>query len=93
MLLREPTRWGLQSGEPVANIGQDTTTTTTTKRPGNGSPHSAAHTIETLQKLNFEVLAHHPYSPDLATFPHVTSDFYWLGPLKETLRSRRFTLD
>ena len=26
------------------------------------------HTVETLQKLNFEVSAHPPYSPDLAPF-------------------------
>ena len=32
----------------------------------NARPHTAVHTVETLQKLKFEVLAHPPYSPDLA---------------------------
>ena len=54
----------------------------------NARPHSAAHTVETLQKLNFEVLAHPPYSPDLAP-----SDCHQFGPLKEALRGRRFTSD
>lgn len=54
----------------------------------NARPHTAAHTVETLQKLKFEVLAHPPYSPDLAP-----SDYHLFGPLKETLRGRRFTSD
>ena len=54
----------------------------------NARPHTAAHTVETLQKLNFEVLAHPPYSPDLAP-----SDCHLFGPLKEALRGRRFTSD
>ena len=52
----------------------------------NACPHTAAHTVETLQKLKFEVLAHPPYSPDLAP-----SDYHLFGPLKEALRGRRFT--
>lgn len=54
----------------------------------NARPHTAAHTAETLQKLNFEVLAHPTYSPDLAP-----SDYHLFGPLKEALRGRRFTTD
>ena len=54
----------------------------------NVRPHIAVHTVETLQKLNFEVLAHPPYSPDLAP-----SDCHLFGPLKEALRGRRFTSD
>jgi len=50
--------------------------------------HTAAHTVETLQKLKFEALAHPPYSPDLAP-----SDYRLFGPLKEALRGRRFTSD
>jgi len=62
------------------------------KRPGqllkgivllhdNARPHTAAHTVETLQKLKFQVLVHPPYSPDL-----VPSDYHVFGPLKEALR-------
>ncbi|PNF23181.1 hypothetical protein B7P43_G02737 [Cryptotermes secundus] len=54
----------------------------------NARPHTAAHTAETLQKLKFDVMAHPPYSPDLAP-----SDYHLFGPLKEALRGRRFTSD
>ena len=54
----------------------------------NVRPQIVAHTVETLQKLNFKVLAHPPYSPDLAP-----SDYHQFGPLKEALRGRRFTSD
>jgi len=49
----------------------------------NAHPHTAAHTVETLQKLKFQVLAHPPYSPDLTP-----SDYHLFGPLKEALRGR-----
>lgn len=52
----------------------------------NARPHTAAHTVETLQKLKFEALAHPPCSPDLAP-----SDYHLFGPLKEALRGCRFT--
>ena len=32
----------------------------------NARTHTAAHTAETLRQLKFEVMAHSPYSPDLA---------------------------
>jgi histone-lysine N-methyltransferase SETMAR len=32
----------------------------------NSQPHAAAATIKTTKKLNFELLPHPPYSPDLA---------------------------
>ena len=51
-------------------------------------PQTAAHTAEKLQKLKFVVMAHPPYSPDLAPF-----DYHLLGPRKEALRGRRFSLD
>ena len=54
----------------------------------NARPHTAAHTVETLQNLKFEVLAHPPYNPELAP-----SDYHLFGPLKEALRGRRFTAD
>ena len=44
------------------------------------------NTVESLQKLNSEVLAHPPYSPGLAS-----SDYHLFGPLKGVLRGRRFT--
>ena len=52
----------------------------------NARPHTSAHTAETLRKLKFEVMAHPPYSPDLAP-----SDYHLFGPLKEALRDRLFT--
>jgi len=54
----------------------------------NARPHTAAHTVETLQKLKYEVLAYPLYSPDLTP-----SDYHLFGPIKEGLRGRRFTLD
>ena len=54
----------------------------------NARPHTAAHTAETLWKVKFEVMAHPPYSPDLAL-----SDYHLLGPLKEALKGCRFTSD
>ena len=50
--------------------------------------HTAAHTAETFRKLKFEVMAHPPYSPDLAP-----SDYHLFSPLKEALGVRRFTSD
>ena len=41
--------------------------------------------LPTLLKLKFEVMAHPPYSPELAP-----SDYHLFGPLKEALRGRRF---
>ena len=49
----------------------------------NARSQTAAHTVETLRKLKFEVMAHPPYSPNL-----VSSDYHLLGPLKEALRGR-----
>jgi histone-lysine N-methyltransferase SETMAR len=51
-------------------------------------PHTAAHTVETLQKLKFEALAHPLYSLNLAP-----SDYHLFSPLKEALRGRQFTSD
>jgi histone-lysine N-methyltransferase SETMAR len=46
------------------------------------------HTAETLCHLNFEVLEHPPYSPDLAPL-----DYHLFDPLKDTLRSCYFASD
>ena len=50
--------------------------------------HTAAHTVDTLRALKFEVLKHPPYIPDLAP-----SDFHLFGPMKEHLRGRKFADD
>jgi hypothetical protein len=50
--------------------------------------NTAAHTVETLHHLNFEVLEHPLYSPDLAL-----SDYHLFGPLKDTLRGCHFASD
>ena len=54
----------------------------------NARPHTAAATVETVQQLDFELLQHPPYSPDLAP-----SDYHTFGPLKEALHGPRFTSD
>ena len=54
----------------------------------NARPHTAAHTVDTLRALKFEVLKHPTYSPDLAP-----SDFHLFGPLKEHLRGQKFADD
>jgi hypothetical protein len=46
----------------------------------NAGFHTAAHTVDTLHALKFEVLKHPPYNPDLAP-----SDFHLFGPMKEHL--------
>ena len=56
--------------------------------PDNACPHAAAQNVETLKELNFEVLEHPTYSPDLALL-----DYHLFGPLKQALRGRRFTTD
>jgi transposase len=54
----------------------------------NTRPHTAAHTVDKLRALKFEVLKHPPYSPDL-----VPSDFHLFGHMKEHLRGQNFTDD
>jgi histone-lysine N-methyltransferase SETMAR len=46
----------------------------------NARPHTARVTQERIQELQWELLEHPPYSPDLAP-----SDFHLFGPLKYTL--------
>jgi len=43
----------------------------------NAHPHVAAHTMDTIQKLKWNILPHPPYSPDLAP-----SDYHPFGPPK-----------
>jgi hypothetical protein len=54
----------------------------------NARPHTAAHTVDTLRALKFEVLKHPQYSPELAQ-----SDFHFVGPTKEHLRGQKFADD
>ena len=54
----------------------------------NARPHTAAHTVDTLRALKFEVLKHPPYSSDLAP-----SGFHLFGPVKEHLWDQKFTDD
>jgi hypothetical protein len=46
----------------------------------NARPHATAATIKTIQKLNFKLLPHPPYSPDFSP-----SDYHLFGSLKKTL--------
>jgi len=54
----------------------------------NARPHTAHLTINTILQLNWDVLEHSAYSPDLAP-----SDFHLFRPLKNALRGRRFAAD
>ena len=54
----------------------------------NARPHTAAHTVDTLRALKFEVMKHPPNSPDLAP-----SDFHLFGPIKEHLWGQKFAGD
>ena len=49
----------------------------------NARPRTVHLTINTIRQLNWEVLEHPAYSPDLAP-----SDFHLFGPLKNALRGR-----
>lgn len=49
----------------------------------NARPHTAAKTMEAIDQLNFELLPHPPYSPDLAP-----ADFALFPELKRQLRGR-----
>ena len=49
----------------------------------NARPRTAHLTINTIWQLNWEVLKHPAYSPDLAP-----SDFHLFGPLKNALRGQ-----
>lgn len=51
----------------------------------NARPHTAARTIETIQKFRWEIFHHPPYSPDLAP-----SDYHLFLHLKNWLASQRF---
>lgn len=51
----------------------------------NATPHTARDTRDLLERLDWEVLPHPPYSPDIAP-----SDFHLFRSLKSWLKGRRF---
>ena len=54
----------------------------------NARPHTSAATRDAIQRLDFSVLLHPLYSPDLAP-----SDFHLFPKLKEHLKGQRFSCD
>jgi len=54
----------------------------------NARPHTSATTRDAIQCLDFSVLPHPPYSPDLAP-----SYFHLFPKLKEHLKGQRFSCD
>ena len=54
----------------------------------NARPHTAHLTVITIRQLNWEVLEHPAYIPDLAP-----SDFHVFGHLKNALSGCRFAAD
>ncbi|GFR70408.1 histone-lysine N-methyltransferase SETMAR [Elysia marginata] len=54
----------------------------------NARPHTSRQTYETLHKMNFVVLPHASYSPDLAP-----TDFYLFPKLREHLRGNHYESD
>lgn len=54
----------------------------------NARPHTSGQTRQSISSLNFDVVPHPPYSPDLAP-----SDFYLFRHLKKGLKGTRFASD
>jgi histone-lysine N-methyltransferase SETMAR len=54
----------------------------------NARPHTSAATRDAIQRLDFSILLHPPYSPDLAP-----SDFRLFPKLKEHLKGQRVSCD
>uniref|UniRef100_A0A3Q2Y0F2 Tc1-like transposase DDE domain-containing protein n=1 Tax=Hippocampus comes TaxID=109280 RepID=A0A3Q2Y0F2_HIPCM len=57
-------------------------------RHDNARPHTAAQTVQTINKLGWELLPHPLYSPDLAP-----SNFHLFGPIKSFTRGTKFESD
>jgi histone-lysine N-methyltransferase SETMAR len=51
-------------------------------------PHTSLHTREAITDLQWTVLPHPPYSPDLAP-----SDYHLFSPLKHAIRGKKFEDD
>jgi transposase len=54
----------------------------------NARPHTILHTREAITKLQWTVLPHPPYSPDLAP-----SDYHLVSTLKNSIREKKFDDD
>jgi histone-lysine N-methyltransferase SETMAR len=54
----------------------------------NARPHTSLHTREAITKLQWTVLPHPPYSPDVAP-----SDYRLFSPLKDAIRGKKFEDD
>jgi transposase len=54
----------------------------------NARSHTSLRTREAITKLQWTVLSHPSYSPDLAP-----SDYHLFGPLKDAIRGKRFEDD
>jgi transposase len=54
----------------------------------NARPYTSAATRKAIQRLDFSVMPHPPYGPDLAP-----SDFHLFPKLKEHLRGQHFSCD
>jgi hypothetical protein len=61
----------------ILNIG-DGSVKDSHQEQDNARPHVAARTMDTIQKLKWNLLPHPQYSPYLAS-----SDYHLFGPLKE----------
>jgi len=51
----------------------------------NTRPHTARLTLEKIENMGWEVLPHHPYSPDLAP-----SDYHLFGFVKNQMRGQHY---
>jgi transposase len=51
-------------------------------------PHTSLHTRKAITELQWTVLPHPPYSPDLAP-----SDYHLFSPLKDAIRGKKFEDD
>ena len=51
-------------------------------------PHTAVHTVQTFEKLHFEVMEHPPYRLDVSP-----SDYRLFGQVEDALNSHRFSRD
>jgi histone-lysine N-methyltransferase SETMAR len=54
----------------------------------NARPHTSLHTREAITNLQWTVLPHPPYSPDLAP-----SDYHLYSPLKDATNEKKFEDD
>jgi histone-lysine N-methyltransferase SETMAR len=54
----------------------------------NARPHTSLHNREAITKLQWTVLPHPPYSPDLAPF-----DYHLFSPLKGAISGKKFQDD